>query len=277
MLPTQPIRLIAMDLDDTLLTDDKIISPANLQALKEAQEKGIIIIFVTGRMYGSASRYAHVLGLDVPIVTYEGGLIKTGLSHQTLFSAPLSLQAAITASRVLENHGGMNNAAVEDIFIAAQDSPIAQRYRTLHRMEVRVVGPLSRWFQSEHFDANWEIHKIIYEDDHQNILKAQEDLNQHADILNITRSYPEFLEIGPVGINKGFAVNWLADYYNIPPEEIMVIGDGGNDIDMFKAAGFSVCMANGQELAKEHAHYVGKSNQEDGVADAIYRFALKTK
>lgn len=269
------IRLVAIDLDDTLLNHEKEIPQENLEALIEAQNQGIIISLVTGRMYAATTRYAQALGLDVPIVTYQGGLIRTGLSHQTLFEAPLSVSSSIAVSHILENHEGMLNAAIDDIFFADTDSVIAERYRTFHRMPVQVVGRFSQWLSQQATQSLGPIYKIIYQDEATRIPDAVEDLKSISDQIQVTRSYPHILEIGPKGIHKGFAVQWLANHYHMNEDEIMVIGDGGNDIDMFHAAGFSVCMGNGQEAAKAAADYIGLPNDQNGVADALYRFVLK--
>jgi hypothetical protein len=269
------IRLVAIDLDDTLLNHEKEISHENLKALNDAQKQGIIITLVTGRMYIAATRFANALGLDVPIVTYQGGLIRTGLSHQTLFEAPLSVDSTLAVSQVLEGHNGMTNVAIDDIFYADSESVIAERYRNFHRTPVRVVGPFSQWLPQQDAQTIGPIYKIIYQDDALCIAHVMNDLRNLDDLIQVTRSYPHILEIGPKGIHKGFAIQWLAEHYKLEKEQIMVIGDGGNDIDMFHAAGFSVCMGNGQEAAKEAADYIGLPNDQDGVADALYRFVLK--
>jgi len=272
---TTPIRLVAIDLDDTLLNHEKKISNANQEALNEAQKQGVIISFVTGRTYITATRFAQALGLDVPIVTCQGGLIRTGLTHQTLFEAPLSVESTLAVSRVLENHNGMINVAIDDIFYADSESVIAERYRNFHRTPVRVVGPFSQWLPQQDAQTLGPIYKIIYQDDAHRIAQVVNDLQSLDDLIQVTRSYPHILEIGPKGIHKGFAIQWLAEHYKLEKEQIMVIGDGGNDIDMFHAAGFSVCMGNGQDVAKVAADYIGLSNDQDGVADALYRFVLK--
>jgi len=272
---TPSIRLVAIDLDDTLLNHEKEISHENLKALNDAQKQGIIISLVTGRMYIAATRFAKALGLDVPIVTYQGGLIRTGLSHQTLFEAPLSIDSTLAVSQVLESHNGMMNVAIDDIFYADSESVIAERYRNFHRTPVRVVGPFSQWLPQQDAQNMGPIYKIIYQDDVLSIAQVMNDLRSLDDLIQVTRSYPHILEIGPKGIHKGFAIQWLAEHYKLEKEQIMVIGDGGNDIDMFQAAGFSVCMGNGQEAAKEAADYIGLPNDQDGVADALYRFVLR--
>lgn len=269
------LRLVAIDLDDTLLNHEKEISPENLNALNEAQKQGVIISLVTGRMYIAATRFAQALGLDVPIVTYQGGLIRTGLTHQTLFEAPLSVESTLAVSRVLESHSGMMNVAIDDIFYADSESVIAERYRNFHRTPVEVVGPFSHWLPQQDPQTMGSIYKIIYQDDALNIPPVMDDLRSLEDSIHVTRSYPHILEIGPKGIHKGFAIHWLAEHFHLDKEQIMVIGDGGNDIDMFQVAGFSVCMGNGQAAAKAAADYIGLSNDQNGVADALYRFVLK--
>lgn len=269
------IRLVAIDLDDTLLNHKKEISPVNLRTLHKVRELGIQISLVTGRMYAATTRFAEMLGIDVPVVTYQGGLIRTGLTHQTLFEAPLSPMDSIVTCKLLELHGGMVNAAVDDIFIADSESVIADRYRNFHRMPVQVVGPLSRWLETQAMSALGPIYKLIYQDDEARITEVMQNLTKDIATIQVTRSYPHILEIGPKGIHKGFAIHWLAEYYGIQTKDVMVIGDGGNDIDMFQVAGFSVCMGNGQDLAKQSADFVGKSNEDDGVADALNRFILQ--
>ncbi|MCE5196184.1 MAG: Cof-type HAD-IIB family hydrolase [Negativicutes bacterium] len=272
MLPSQPIRLVAIDLDDTLLNKQKQISARNRDALRRAKEQGVVVTLVTGRMYASALPYARSLQLDLPIVTYQGGLIRKSISQETLFESVLDPGLTWEICRTLEQFPGDLSLTIDDEFYADSENETARRYRELHHVKVHIIGCLSEWLQSQ---TAAKIYKIIYTDAPERILQAMEALLPFANRANLTRSYPVFLEIGPRGIHKGFAIHWLAQYFNIPEAAILVIGDGGNDIDMFAAAGFSVCMGDGQPEARAAASYVGKSCEEDGVADALERFVLR--
>lgn len=272
MLPSQPIRLVAIDLDDTLLNKQKQISPRNREALRRAREQGVVVTLVTGRMYASAEPYARSLQLDLPIVTYQGGLIRKSISHETLFESILDLSLTLEICRILERFSGDLSLTIDDEFYADSENETSKRYRDLHHVKVHIMGCLSQWLASQ---SSANIYKIIYTDVPEQILQVMEVLLPYANKANFTRSYPAFLEIGPRGIHKGFAIHWLAQYFNIPEAAILVMGDGGNDIDMFEAAGFSVCMGDGQPEARAAASYVGKSCEEDGVAEALERFVLR--
>ncbi len=264
------IRLVAMDLDDTLLRDDWTISPRVIKAIQQAQAQGVIMTIATGRMTISARPYAEQLGLDVPVITYHGAMIQQALSGDILFRCVIP---SALATEIIED-------------VAARGVH-AQIY-----LKDRVITPELNEWSAEYA----RIASVRIEEEDLSILLSQEPegvekillmgeealLDQLAPLLrkcygekvHITKSKPCFLEITDGSVNKGVALAALAEHFGIDQSEVMAIGDSFNDIEMIKYAGVGVAVGNARSEIQEHADFVTASNEEDGVAEAIERYVL---
>lgn len=269
------IRLIASDMDDTLLNRDGQISSQNKEVIKEAVAQGIIFTLVTGRMFQSAVPYAFELGLDqeLPIICYNGALIKR-VSGETLYEDYLSPELALAVAEYGQRQGWTMNAYFDDeLYVAAVNSYV-EHYVRVARVRVYPVGDLVKFIS----DGNKRLAKILIpgraEDSQARIAQLKDLLGTQAEI---TCSKPEYVEITSAGTNKGRALRWLADFLHIQPAEILAIGDGNNDISMLQMAGTSVAVGNAAPQAKEAAKYITSPSWEHGVAKAITQFAFASR
>ncbi|MGE5652707.1 MAG: Cof-type HAD-IIB family hydrolase [Bacillota bacterium] len=263
------IKLIAIDLDDTLLNTDRHVSPRNREAIRAARERGVMVTLATGRMYQSALPYAHELGLDVPLITYQGALIKTALTGEELFHRPIPLDAALTITRMVEETPVQLNIYVDDELYVSELTERGQSYASRVRVPIHPVGRLSQWLKKAPT-------KIVIVHDETTVAKIHSEIQSRlGDRVRLTCSWPHFLEISHPDASKGQALAFFSQTYGISSEEMMACGDGENDLDMISYAGLGVVMGNGQERAKRVADYITKTNDEDGVAEAIEKFVLK--
>jgi Cof subfamily protein (haloacid dehalogenase superfamily) len=261
-------RLIAIDVDDTLLTDDLSVTEGTKEALAEAVKQGCVVTLATGRMYSSAVQIAGQLELNVPIITYQGALIKNLLDGKVLYERPVPEDVAqdvvaFCAERRLHLQG-----YVEDRLIAIEDNDKIAKYSELTKVPYEIDSD----FQSIAKKGSTKLLII----DEPAVLDAlipelQERLGARA---HVTKSKPHYLEIVHPEATKGHALLHLAAHYGIPREETIAVGDSWNDHEMIEAAGLGVAMENAVEPLKAAADYVTRSNNEEGVRAVVERFIL---
>ncbi len=265
------IRLVAMDLDDTLLDSRLQISDHTTVMLRRVVDRGIRITLATGRMFRSARRYAVQLGMDVPLITYQGALVKNAVSGEVLYHRKVPgdmIQPVIDAARAAGYH---YQVYFDDNLYMECLTPEGQAYAELAGVPPMVDKDLPNRLTYE------EPTKIIIINENLPALQQMEmQLQQRfSGQLYITRSKPHYLEFMNQEATKGRALQAVSEYFAIDRQDVMAIGDSYNDIDMLKWAGVGVAVGNAPPEVKKYADYVTASNDEDGVAAALQHLVLK--
>jgi hypothetical protein len=261
-------RLVAIDLDDTLLNNDLKISPRTQTKIFEAQKRGVRVTLATGRMFCSALPYAQELALDVPLITYQGALVKNPCTGEVLYHRPVPLELVRPVAERVMSFGYHLQMYYEDRLCMEKLTPEGQAYVDLSGVPVTLVSDLLQDCPkpTKILISNYEESKL----DH-----LAEVLNQEfGNCLYITKSKSYYLEILHPEATKGKALKVIADYLGIPRESVLAIGDSFNDIDMIHYAGLGVVMGNAREEIRSLADYVTTSNEDEGVAEVIDRFIL---
>ena len=264
-----PIRLIALDLDGTLLRSDKTISERTLQTIQTAREQGVVVAIATGRMYSTARSYGRFLGLgDMPMVLYAGGLIQTVESGKKLYEKAISVEDATAVLAIAKEQGWHMQTYIDDVLRTAVANHWIQEYERKTGAHAVICG-------DEVYQPKGPCNKILSRGNHEELLQRKAYIEEKLPgRLQVLFSEDTFLEIMPMHVNKGNGLQQLADLFGISIEATMAIGDSQNDIDMLKAAGLSVTMENAHDEMKTIADYVTASNDEEGVAQAIEKFVL---
>lgn len=265
----QRVKLIALDLDDTLLRPDRTISEHSIRALAAARQEGIMVVIATGRMFRAAVPFAHELHLDLPLIAYQGALIKTTETGEVLRAVELGAKQCYPVLRFLAKNHLHANLYIDDELYIAEMNEVAARYASFSQVPVHVVGELGS-FEFTHAT------KIVAIG---NPLHLHEVIEPQAKVLfggslTINTSRPHFLEFGHLEATKSSALAFLAKRLGIGREEILAIGDGANDLDMIEYAGVGVAMGNADDRLKAVADYITTSNEDEGVAKVIERFCL---
>ncbi|WP_026672893.1 Cof-type HAD-IIB family hydrolase [Alkalihalobacterium bogoriense] len=279
------VKMIATDLDGTLLNEYGVISEQNSEAIKKAQQLGIPVVVVTGRSYVSAKKLVDAVGITCPIIglngaqtfTEEGVLTKSIPMHRDIYEKVIEMceqQAThfdIYTSKA--NFTKSEESAFETLLGFIKRSPhyngqldearkIAERY-----IEFEEFKPVENRFTTITEDVT--VFKVIcFSPDDERLKRIRTQLQQIDDLI-ITASIKENLEFNSKDANKGAALAKFAAELQIPMEEVMAIGDNFNDVTMLQMAGRSVAMGNAEEEIKEMCHFVTKTNVEHGVAEAI--------
>ena len=270
------IKLIAIDMDGTLLNEKKHIDKAQKEAIHEAVEAGIKIVLCTGRpLYGILPFYEE-LGLSE--LDSEGYVIlNNGCSIHKTKDWELIDQVNFTSDDIdylykFSEGYDINFTLVNDYYYFNIGRKPTDELITDAGF---VFSDITNISLKEAKNGKHKIIKIMFLGD-PNIMAdfQKENENILKDKYSSVLSQPYVYEILPKGNNKGTGLKKLAKKLGIKQEEIMAIGDGNNDIEMFEYANYSVAMENGTELAKKAAKYQTDSNENDGVAKAIRKYAL---
>lgn len=265
------IRLVAMDLDDTLLRDDWTISPRVVKAIQKAQAQGVKMTIATGRMSISARPYAEQLGIDVPVITYHGAMIQQVLSGEILFRRVIPSALAAEIVEHVSKLGIYGQVYLKDRVVTSQLNEWSAEYAKIASVHIEVAD-LSVLLSQEPEG----VEKILFIAEESVLDQLAPSLKQYyGEKVHLTKSKPHFLEITDCSVNKGVALAALAEHLGIIQEDVMAIGDSFNDLEMLLYAGTGVAMGNARPEIKEQANIVTVSNEEDGVAEAIERYVLR--
>lgn len=262
-------KLLTIDLDDTLLRHDLTISEKNVQAIRNAVDKGLKVTLASGRATQSVAHYLEVLGLELPVITYQGARIVDTKTGEVMYRKEIERDHALPIIEFAERVNVHCNIYVDDVIYIEKMNKWAESYHRLSKnVPMKEVGTLSGFLTKP-------TTKIIFVDEHERLEKLKVQLEALLDEeINIFFSKPNYLEFTNRYGTKGAAVQFLANHLGIRQQEVMAIGDTYNDISMIEYAGMGVCMGNGPEEVRQLADYVTLSNEEDGVAHAIEKFVL---
>ncbi|MBS3971065.1 MAG: HAD family phosphatase [Clostridia bacterium] len=258
-------KLIAIDLDGTLLNNDLEISPRAAAAIRAAEKKGVRVTLCTGRMYASASPYAQELRLNIPLITYNGALVKNSFDGEILYEKNLPLEEARHVVEICREFDCQLNVYFDDKLYVEKTDYWAKKYASRVNVPLHEVDDLLDFLKLPPI-------KLLAMGEEEVLHMIRRRLADR--VLYITRSQPHFLEILNPEATKGRGLAAVVKRLAIDRKNVMAIGDNENDIEMFKYAGYSVAMANADDHVKVHADYVTKNNDDDGVAEAIEKLVL---
>lgn len=256
-------HLIALDLDGTLLKDDKTISANTKKVLQKAREEGHIVMIATGRPFRSSEMYYHELGLDTPIVNFNGAFVHHPLQHQWgVDHTPLDIGVAKDIVEVCHTYQFQNIIAevINDVYFHYHDEKLFNIF-SLGDPKIQ-TGDL-RKFLSESPTSMM----IQTDEEHEKLISKH--LSQvHAEVIT-HRCWGNpwhIIEIVKHGLNKAVGLKKVADTLSIPKERIIAFGDEDNDLEMIEFAGHGIAMGNAIDPLKNIANEITLTNEEDGIA-----------
>ncbi len=265
-------RFVAIDVDDTLIGEDLNVTEANKNSIEKAISQGIKVTLATGRMYRSAFPYAQQLGMDLPLITYHGGLIKTAVSGDTLYHRPVPIDLALQLVRLAKEKDLQLNLYIDDELIVEEENKYTDHYISIAGVSLKTVGDLEEFLLC---NPKSEPTKLTIVDSEYLVERLHHELNQFfGSELLITQSRSDFLEITHPHANKGEALEKLTEIYGISMCETVAIGDSLNDLSMVKQAGLGVAMGNARTELKNVADVIVGTNEESGVSQVLDRFVL---
>ena len=263
-----PIRLLALDIDHTLLDHNRQIQPDNIPAVRAAVDAGLEVVLASGRFRPSMLGFESQLGLNGPVIVSNGAMVYDGEGNSLLerFVDKDAFDAVYEFAKANDAH---LNVYTETELLFVNTGPWGEIYlKRLH--SIAPIHALATDARKQ------DILKLMLADDPERIKEFRVQLNELLDLskVNITESEPEYLEVLALGASKGNALEFLAGHLNVRQDEVAAIGDFLNDIEMVEWAGLGGAVANGHPNLLAIADVVVKSNDDGGVAQFIYDYVL---
>lgn len=269
-------KLVAIDMDGTLLNSKGSISDRTRQAIYDASKKGVYIVLATGRILKSAVNHAIELNLNRPIISSNGAVI-VDENQNIIYQKPMKSQSVKKITEIGESENiyfhfydddsFYSNIYIEEVlnFYNSEESK-----KNGNEIKFNVFDDVNEIIRNK--DIN--VYKFLFlDDDRSKLDKLKVRLKDIQDI-SICSSWGNNLEVMDRDVSKGNGLKYLCNKLNISAENVIAIGDNENDISMLKYAGLGVAMGNGVEKAKSISDLITSTNDEDGVAKVIEKYIL---
>lgn len=274
------IRMIAFDLDGTLLDEKKKVTAKTKAALERAADRGVVLVPATGRPFcGVSEELADLRGITY-ILTTNGAGIYERESGKCVYEDSMPLAQFLPMLERLERLEVM-----ADAFVKGGSYMSEKNARLVEEMDVS--EELKRYIRNSRVcvanqteflrELGDDVEKLTI-----NFVNNEDGSRRdYGKVIEIVNDYPEFnavsggmynVEVTRKGVSKASGLQWLADRLGISREEIIAFGDSGNDVDMLRFAGIGVAMGNAEAIARDAADYVTKKNTEDGIVYALERY-----
>jgi hypothetical protein len=265
---TQKIAAVLADVDGTLVTKNKVLTPRAISAVKTLQARGVLFAITSGRPPRGMRMLVDPLGMKVPMAAFNGGIVI--LPDMTIVderAVPADVAPAVIET--IRAHGlyAWIYRSTE-WYVTDPDAPHARREATTVQFQPTVVpsydGLLDR-----------AVKIVGVSDDHDLVARCEAAVQQQfGGQVSAARSQPHYLDVTHPTANKGVVIERLSTYFKIPLEQIATLGDQPNDVLMFKRSGLSIAMGNASEEVQNQATYVTDSHEDEGFAKAIEGFIL---
>jgi len=258
------IKLIATDIDGTILKYNFEFNQEVKDCIKGLCQAGIKVVLVTGRMHAATDYIAEELGLDTPIISYQGGMVKH--NNEVLYQRTLpALETREILNWAKQNDVHVNLYMNDELYVE-KDDEIVRRY----------TGERSTGFIVKSFEGLdlHDLNKLLLIDfnNHQRVTDWANYLSKNYPQLHVVKSTPYFCEVCHGEATKFCAVEFLRKHYGFKKEEVMTIGDQNNDIELLAAGGLKVAMGNATPELKAVAEYITDTVNNNGFVKAVERF-----
>ena len=260
------IKLVATDIDGTILGADNVFRPKILETIEKLKKKNIKMVLATGRIFEGVWPVRNMLGLDTPVICTQGSLAKD--ENNTFWSAPVDNSLVWDVVEFLKKKNIHTNLYNNDkLFI--EDTRYIDDYIRGRFVKYNLI----KSFYDLKLGEVTKMLAIVYDEDEIRKLEA-EMKERYAGKLGIVLSSKCYLEITNPIASKGNALKKLMEIWNLKEDEVFASGDQDNDIELLKVAGVKVAMQNASNGLKNVANYIAPPVYEDGWAEAIERFVL---
>lgn len=268
-------KLIAIDMDGTLLNSNNEVSERTRNAILSASARGVHIVLATGRLLTSAINYSSKINLKRPIISSNGAVI-IDENEKIIFERQIDKAQIENITYIADKNdvyyhfysrdSFYSNKYVEDIIEFYNPPGVMKEDKVKFNLYKNI---------SEVLDKDIEIYKFIFIDnDRKKLYKLREQLTK-VENINICSSWTNNVEIMEKDVSKGNSLKYLCEKLGVPRENVIAIGDNENDLSMINFAGLGVSMGNAGEEIKSLADIITSTNDEDGVARIIEKYILK--
>ena len=264
------IKLFVTDIDGTLLPAGTGKVPAkNIEAVQKMLAAGVKVVIATGRMYRAALPIAAQLGVSVPIISYNGALIKSS-AGELIHAQYMDAAVVLGLIKFFEEGGHYIQSYSDDKLYVPERNKFVDFYEQSQKVSALEVG----WdgLREHARDVPKLLSISDNPDELADVMSATKKI--FGDKLEVTRSHPMFAEFMAGGVSKAGAIKVLADKFKIANEEILAIGDSENDLQMITSVGCGVAMGNAVSAVKAAVNRITDTCENDGFAKAVYDYVL---
>lgn len=263
-------QMLVLDIDGTLTTSEKKISPATHKALLKLQKDGVYVVLASGRPTAGILPYARELQLEDYgnyILSFNGARILNLRTNEIIYDKTLPADAIpILYEEALASHTGLISYEGNDAIAATEIDHYMEYEARINRIAIRRVENFPSY-------VTFPVNKCLMTGEPEHPVSVEKRLKERFHgLLNIYRSEPYFLEIMPQNIDKAASLQKLLSSLGLTQNQMICCGDGYNDVSMIEFAGVGVAMANAQEIVKQSADFITGSNNEDGIVAVIEKF-----
>jgi len=270
-------KLIAIDMDGTLLNNEEKVSERNKKSIMEATKKGVQVVVSTGRIFSSATYFAKLIKVVTPIISCNGAYVSEYHKDNIILENPIKKNDLKNIIETLEKNNLYYHFYDNENFYTKDLEYNSLKYYEWNKKQdeenkinIQIIEDPLNFIEKE----NVKVYKIVVMDnDMERIQNSRIELSKNKEI-EIVSSWHGSLDIMYKGVSKGKALKQLCNLYDISREEVIAIGDNENDLSMLEYAGTSVAMGNGIDIVKEYATHVTDTNDNDGVAKIIEKLVL---
>jgi len=265
-------KLVALDLDGTLLTPKKNISEYNKRVVDALSRQGIQVIIATGRTFTAAYHYYLELGLKTPMISCNGGFIYDPINQNTIHGQPIDSDSLTEIIDELDELGVYYQYYTAQTIYTKRIAFLTEEWTEKNKClqpEAKINIEVVADPKTEIRNRNEVIYKVLLTDEREEVReKIWRKFAQNPN-LELVVSVGQSIDIMAKGITKGNALRKLANYMEIPVEATISMGDNHNDVSMIEAAGLGIAMDNAEPEVKMVASSIAKSNSEDGVGKML--------
>jgi Cof subfamily protein (haloacid dehalogenase superfamily) len=264
----QPIAAVLADVDGTLVTKSKALTPRAIEAIEKLHERGVLFAITSGRPPRGMRMLVHPLEMRGPMAAFNGGIIV--MPDMTIVDERVvPADAAPAVIEAIREHGLYPWIYREaEWYVTDPEAPHAARESSTVQFQPTVVPSYD--------DLLDRAVKIVgVSDDHDQVARCEAALQQQFGMhVSAARSQPHYVDVTHPTANKGVVVERMSHFYQIPLQQIATLGDQPNDVLMFQRSGLSIAMGNASPEVQRQATYVTASNDEEGFARAVEEFIL---
>ena len=263
-----PIRLLLADVDGTLVTNDKVLTPRAVEAVRKLGEAGVLFAVTSGRPPRGMSMLTGPLRLTTPIAGFNGG-IYTRDDMTVISEKDIPAEVVAPAISLLESSG-------LDVWIYRGADWYVRDLNGPHVAKEKATVRFDPVLAASYDGLTEGVVKIVGVSDNLDAVAAATDAarDRFGDHVSASRSQVYYLDVTHPDANKGSVARYLSDSYKLPPEQIATIGDMPNDVLMFAHSGLSIAMGNASHEVQRAARRVTATNQDEGFAKAVERYIL---
>lgn len=265
-------KIIGIDMDGTLLNTSHELSYENIDAIKEAQNRGVEVVITTGRPFSGVKNFLKPLDMNKGkkyVILYNGAQIIDVYDKSVVFESLFTKEEVLNLYELSLKLGVKIHVVTSESCISPDDNEYGRYEAELNDMEY-----VEKSFSN--LDDKDKVFKVMFSEDSSKLKNVFKRLSvEMADEYELTMSADFYIDFMKKGVSKGNAVKELSKILSIDRDKIICIGDAGNDMSMIEYAGLGVAMGNGDIRLREKADYITLNNDENGVAHVIKKFALR--